>query len=93
MTQQLVAQLSFYRLDDKNIEQDHVIALALANRAYEQSRKATAMDTQIDDDLAVVQARSGTLPMHVADGPGTIFALDPDTGLYYPAKEVTGWEF
>lgn len=53
-TRELVNQMGFYRLDDKRIAQDFVIALALVNRARERAKKQNAMETMIPDDLQIV---------------------------------------
>jgi hypothetical protein len=85
-TKELVAQMSFYRLDDKNLTQDHVIALALANLAYERARKTVELETEIYDDLNFINIRSGgrQVPDDLLMGPGLVFGIDPDSGLYYP---------
>jgi hypothetical protein len=94
-TKELVAQMSFYRLDDKQLTQDHVIALALANYAYEKARKAIELETTLYDDLNFITVRSGgrDVPADLISGsgyqmgPGLIFAVDPDSGLFYPMGE------
>lgn len=94
-TQTLVQQLSFYRLDDKDIKQDYVIATALANRAYELATANLGLDTEIYDDLAVISVLRGGEGLIGADvmGPGTIFQLDPTTGLYIPAGDADEFDF
>jgi hypothetical protein len=88
-TKELVAQMGFYRLDDKNITQDHVIALALANLAFERAKKNNVLDTTIYDDLNFISVRSGgrSVPLDLVGddqlGPGLIFGMDED-GFYYP---------
>lgn len=86
LTKELVAQMSFYRLDDKNLTQDHVIGLALANLAYERARKTVDLDTTLYDDLNFINIRSGgrQVPDDLLMGPGLVFGIDPESGLYYP---------
>lgn len=94
-TSKLVNQLSFYKLDDKKLEQDHVIALALVNRAFEQARKTNTVDTVLYDDLAFVEVYSGgravsgaTIGGNDISGPGYLFTIDPDSGFFIPTGEV-----
>lgn len=88
-TKDLVAQMSFYKLDDKDIHQDHVITLALANLAMAKARFTNRLETELYDDLMIVPVYSGgaSVPQDMGMGPGLFFALDPDTGLYYPSGE------
>lgn len=85
-TQELIQQLSFYKLDDKTITQDHVIALALANWSYEKAKKVNFLDTTIYDDLAIIPVYSGgaSVPDDMGMGPGLRFSLDEETGMFYP---------
>lgn len=87
-TKEMVNQMSFYRLDDKDIAQDYVMALALVNLAYEEATKVNQLDTTIYDDLAFIDVRRGGKAVS-ADvmGPGTLFRLDQQSGMYLPI----GW--
>jgi hypothetical protein len=85
-TKDLVAQMSFYRVDDKELTQDKVMALALVNYAFERWADTNQMRTEIYDDLAMIDTRRGGQMLAGTDtfGPGTIFHLDPASGMYLP---------
>lgn len=91
-TKELINQMSFYRLDDKDINQDQVIALAMTNLAYEDWSKTNTLDTTIYDDLAVISIERGGEAITGADvyGPGTLFGVDPKTGLFIPIGGTYG---
>lgn len=82
-TKELVNQLSFYRLDDKTITQDYVIALALCNRAYEEHTKVNAMTTHVYDDLSFIDVLGGGYGISGEDV-GTLFSYDARRGLFVP---------
>lgn len=89
-TKSLIDQLSIYKLDDKHIETDYVMALALANKAAEHHFRRNRVDTDIYDDLAIVpvygQGRGIPNDLLAGDTPsGLRFDIDPDTGLFIPA--------
>ncbi len=79
--------MSFYRLDDKEIHQDYVMALALVNHAREEFEKRGYMQTEIYEDLAfidVLQGGAGLGGVDLGLGPGTLFTMDPRSGLFTP---------
>lgn len=97
-TREMVQQLSFYRLDDKAISQDYPIALALVNAAAEQLNRSRGTTTEIYDDLACMTVHSGGNSIAGADdfGPGALFRLDPQSGLFIPNTVEVGadeWDF
>jgi hypothetical protein len=99
-TKEFINQLSFYKLDDKGIKQDYVLAAAMMNLAWEDHLKAHSMQTTIYDDLAFIEVRSGGQSVTGADmgmGPGTIFRFDGDSGLFLPDMysqgDDDGWPF
>lgn len=94
VTKELVNQMSFYRLDDKDISQDYVLALALVNMAYEDHTKRNQMETKVYEDLAFIDVLRGGQTIGGTDvtGPGTLFTLDPTTGMYLPVGYVEGDE-
>lgn len=85
-TRELIRQLSFYRLDDKKLTQDHVIALALVNRAFTSATKNRGMSTQIYDDLSFISVRSHGREIVGLDNSevGNLFTFDPTSGLLVP---------
>ncbi len=92
-TQQLVHQMSFYRLDDKELSQDYVMCLALVNHAREEFERKGLMTTEIYEDLAFLDVLRGGEMVGGADlgmGPGTLFTVDPRTGLFVPDYDIGG---
>lgn len=95
-TKTLIDQLSVYRLDDKGLETDAVMALALAWRAAERVTHAGRLDTELFDDLLVVPVYGGgqAVPRDLLKREdeeftgGLRFEVDADTGLFLPV----GWE-
>lgn len=91
-TRELINQLSFYRLDDKGIEQDYVMSLALVNWAYEKVMRRNQMESTLYDDLLVVpvygggQGAPGDLLLDADDeySGGLRFTVDRKTGLFVP---------
>lgn len=94
-TMELVSQMSFYRLDDNRITQDYVMSLALCNYAYDEWTAQHRMQTTIYDDLAFVELLRGGEAMAGTDeyGPGTLFRVDPASGLYVPDMWTQGDEY
>lgn len=100
-TRTLIDQLSVYRLDDRNLDTDYVMSLALAVRAVELQGQRGRLDTEIDDDLLVVPVYGGgrgiprDLLLREGGGGGLVFGLDPDTGLFIPMgqEDVDGLVF
>lgn len=95
-TKPLIDQLSLYRLEDKNLDTDYVMALALAWRAVERVTNAGRLDTELFDDLLVVPVYGGgqAVPRDLIKNEGEEFSgglrfgIDADTGLFVPL----GWE-
>lgn len=100
-TRGLISQMSFYRLDDKALVQDEVIALALVNWSYEKFKKVNTIDTELYDDLTFIDVKSGgrSVPHDLVGGeggnfgPGTLFELDPETGLFLPGNSLDDFFF
>lgn len=92
MTKKIVEQMSFYKLQDKKIKQDSVMALALCNLAAEHHLRSTQLVTDLSDNVLVVPVRNGgrSVPRDLLlaeeetfDG-GLKFNVDPETGIFYP---------
>ncbi len=85
-TNKLVQEMSFYRVDDDKIHQDYVMSLALVNHAYDVWTKAHQLRTTIYEDLAFIEVLRGGQAVSGTDefGPGTLFRVDPDSGLFLP---------
>lgn len=96
-TKEMINQLSFYRLDDKNIAQDYPIALALVNLARERYEARHSMRTELYDDLRAVDVLQGGLAVGGVDpdlmGNGTLFEHDWRTGLFIPVGSMSGERF
>jgi hypothetical protein len=91
-TKELVSQLGFYRLEDKKLTQDYVMALALTNLAYETATKTNRFETEINpavnfiDLLRGGQTIGGVEPGDdVFNQPGSFFEFDSRSGLFVPA--------
>lgn len=95
-TKPLIDQLSIYRLNDKGLDTDYVMALALAWKAVELVTNSGRLDTELYDDLLVVPVYGGgrAVPRDLIKREdeeftgGFRFGIDPDTGLFLPV----GWE-
>lgn len=95
-TKPLIDQLSIYRLDDRGLATDYVMALALAWRAVERATNSGRLETELFDDLLVVPVYGGgqAVPRDLIKREdeeftgGFRFGIDPDTGLFLPV----GWE-
>lgn len=85
-TQELVQQMSFYRIDnDKDLTQDHVMALALVNHAYDVWAEQHQVQTTLYDDLMFIEVQNGGEAVSGdVFGPGTLFRLDPERGMFLP---------
>ena len=92
-TRRLIDELSVYKLEDKGLSTDYVMALALAHRAGELYHRKNYVDTTIYDDLAVVPVGFGgrAVPNDLIlsrdeeyEG-GLKFRIDPETGIFLPA--------
>jgi hypothetical protein len=92
-TRTLIDQLSFYKLDDKKIKNDHPIALALTNLAREDFLRDGLIYSEIDPGLMVTPVWNGgqSIPSDLLYGNddflpdnGVAFTVDPKTGLFVP---------
>ncbi len=89
-TKDLIAQMSFYRLDDKLLTQDHVIGLALANWAFEMATRSNQIETVLFEDLQFISVKNDgrDVPLDLVSdgmmGPGFLYDIDPATGLLLP---------
>jgi phage FluMu gp28-like protein len=88
LTRRTIDELSFYRLDDKNIKQDHVMALALMNYAAEEAAKRSTILTEINDNLLVtpvsyVGGYAYDAELEEYEG-GVRFVYDADLGILVP---------
>jgi len=91
-TQELVSQMSFYRIADDKIAQDYVMSLALVNHAYDKWTEQHHLTTTIYEDLSFIETlRGGQAVAGDVYGPGTLFRLDPGTGMYLP--ETGGFDY
>lgn len=94
-TRPLIDQLSIYRLDDKGIDTDYVMSLALAWRAAELATRSNRLETELYDDLLVVpvygQGRGVPADLVLGDDElyagGLRFGLDRRTGFFVPIDE------
>lgn len=86
LTRKTIDELSFYRLDDKNIKQDHVMALALMNYAAEEALKRTKIYTEIDDALMVTPVSYDNRYAYDAtmEEGGVVFHYDTELGIFVP---------
>lgn len=94
VTKELINQLSFYRLDDKKISQDFVMALALVNLAYWSTQHNSEFGSEIPDDLLALPILRGgrVVPADLIEDPDLAggwmeFTLNPLTGIYTPKSE------